>query len=102
MPSVPVEFVDRPDLQWAFVDTSATSIENKTICKLEFCALRWTPSGPSSKTSAKEYPVARLAMSVSTMIELHKKLTHMLQQLEADGVMSRSEPTATARVQMVN
>jgi hypothetical protein len=96
MPSVPVEFVDRPDLQWAFVDTSATSIENKAICKLEFCTLRWTAAGPGLKTSAKEYPVARLAMSVSAMIELHKKLTRMLQQLEAEGVVNRAEPVPKA------
>jgi hypothetical protein len=34
-------------------------------------------------------------MSVNTMIELHKKLTHMLQQLEAEGLVNRGEPTAT-------
>jgi hypothetical protein len=85
-----------------FADTSATSVEDKTICKFEFCTLRWAPPEPGLKTSAKQYPVARLAMSVSTMIELHKKLTRVLQQLEAEGVVGRSEPTATTKAQMVN
>jgi hypothetical protein len=101
MSSVPefgIEFVDRPDLQWAFVDTSSTSVENKAICKLEFCTLRWAPSGPELRASAKQYPVVRLAMSVNTMIELHKKLTRMLQQLEAEGVVNRAEPATKAHV----
>jgi DNA-binding HxlR family transcriptional regulator len=46
-------------------------------------------------TSAKQYPVARLAMSVNAMVELHKKLTRMLQQLEAEGVVHRAEPAST-------
>ena len=94
-PEVSIEFVDRPDLHWAFVDTSATSVENKAVCKLEFCTLRWAPPGPGLKASGKQYPVSRLAMSVNTMIELHKKLTTMLQQLEAEGVVHRAEPAAT-------
>jgi hypothetical protein len=92
VPEFTIEFVDRHDLQWAFVDTSSTSVENRTICKLEFCTLRWAPAGPGLKTSAKQYPVARLAMSVSAMAELHKKLSHILQQLEAEGVVNRTEP----------
>ena len=91
VPEVSIEFVDRPDLHWAFVDTSATSVENKAVCKLEFCTLRWAPPGPGLQTTAKQYPVSRLAMSVNTMIELHKKLTHILQQLEAEGVVNRAE-----------
>jgi len=101
VPEISIEFVDRPDLHWAFVDTSSTSVENKVVCKLEFCTLRWAPSGPGLKTSAKQYPVSRLAMSVNTMIELHKKLTHMLQQLEAEGVVNRAEPVST-KAHMVN
>jgi hypothetical protein len=77
-------------------------IENKTICKLEFCALWWAPPGPGSKTSAKQYPVARLAMSVGTMVELHRKLTHILEQLEAAGVVNRNEHAATAKRETVN
>jgi hypothetical protein len=97
-----IEFVDRPDLQWTFVDTSATSIENKTICKFEFCTLRWVQPGPGLEPSARQYPVARLAMSVSAMVELHKKLTHMLEKLEAEGVVSRSQPTAAAKAHIIN
>ena len=92
-----IEFVDRPDLHWAFVDTSATSVENKAVCKIEFCTLRWAPPGPGLKAAAKQYPVSRLAMSVSAMVELHKKLTNMLQQLEAEGVVHRGEPVAAKR-----
>jgi hypothetical protein len=94
IPEIAIEFVDRPDLHWAFVDTSATSVENKAVCKLEFCTLRWAPPGPGLKSTAKQYPVSRLAMSVSAMVELHKKLTNMLQQLEAEGVVHRAEPVA--------
>jgi hypothetical protein len=101
VPEVSIEFVDRPDLHWAFVDTSSTSVENKAVCKLEFCTLRWAPAGPGLKTSAKQYPVSRLAMSVNTMIELHKKLTHILQQLEAEGVVNRAEPVP-AKAHVVN
>jgi len=101
VPEISIEFVDRPDLHWAFVDTSSTSVENKAVCKLEFCTLRWAPPGPGLKTSAKQYPVSRLAMSVNTMVELHKKLTHILQQLEAEGVVNRAEPVPT-KAHMVN
>lgn len=94
-PEITIEFVDRPDLHWAFVDTSSTSVENRAVCKLEFCTLRWAPPGPGLKASAKQYPVSRIAMSVNTMIELHKKLTHVLQQLEADGVVNRAEVVST-------
>jgi hypothetical protein len=31
-------------------------------------------------------------MSVNTMIDLHKKLTHVLQQLELEGGVNRAEP----------
>jgi hypothetical protein len=89
-----------PDV--SIVDTSATSVENKAICKLEFCTLRWAPPGPGLQASAKQYPVSRLAMSVNTMIELHKKLTHMLQQLEADGVVNRTEPVPKKAAALVN
>ena len=92
VPDISIEFVDRPDLHWAFVDTSSTSVENKAICKLEFCTLRWSPPGPGLQASAKQYPVCRLAMSVNTMIDLHKKLTHVLQQLELEGGVNRAEP----------
>jgi hypothetical protein len=95
VPEFTIEFVDRPDLHWAFVDTSSTSVENKAVCKLEFSTLRWSPPGPGLQASAKQYPVCRLAMSVNAMIELHKKLTHILQQLEAEGVVNRAEPVPT-------
>ena len=100
MAEVSIEFVDRPDLHSAFVDTSATSVENKAVCKLEFCTIRWAPPGPGLQATAKQYPVSRLAMSVNTMIELYKKLTHVLQQLEAEGVVNRAEPVP--KVHMVN
>jgi hypothetical protein len=89
------------DRTWAFVDTSSTSVENKAVCKPEFCTLRWPPTGPGLKTSVKQYPVSRLAMTVNTMVELHKKLTHLLQQLEAQGVINRAEPVSTS-THMVN
>lgn len=102
VPKISIEFVDRPELPWVFVDTSATSVENKAVCKIEFGTIRWAPPPePGAPASGKQYPVARLAMSVTAMVELHRKLTHMLQQLEAEGIVNRNEP-ASAKAYAIN
>lgn len=89
-----LELVDRPDLPWSFVDAiTSVSVENKAVCKVEFSATRWAPSQQETKASGRQYPVCRLAMSLSTMAEVHARLTRILKQLESEGVVHRSEPS---------
>jgi hypothetical protein len=89
---VSIDFVDRPDLTWSFADSvTSVSVEGKAVCKVELCAVRWVQPQPGVNASGKQYPVCRLAMSVNTMIELHKRLTHVLKQLESEGVVNRAE-----------
>jgi hypothetical protein len=90
---VSIEFVDRPDLTWAFADSiTSMSVENKAVCKVELCAVRWVRSQPGTNVvSGKRYPVCRLAMAINTMVDLHKRLTDILQQLESEGIVNRAE-----------
>jgi hypothetical protein len=88
-----IEFIDRPDLTWIFAD-SVTSVilEHRAICRIEFCAVRWGDQPPASApASGRQYPVCRLAMPLRTMIDIHKRLGHILSQLEQEGAFERVE-----------
>lgn len=90
MPVTSVEFVDRPDLTWTFSD-SVTSVvlEGKAICRIEFCTIRWNDLPTAA--SGRQYPVSRIAMPLKTMIDVHKRLSHILSQLEQEVAPDREE-----------
>jgi hypothetical protein len=90
---VRIDFVDRPDLTWSFADSiTSVSVESKAVCKVELCSVRWIRPQPGTNVfSGKQYPVCRLAMALNTMVDLHKRLTDILQQLESEGIVNRAE-----------
>jgi hypothetical protein len=83
MASVSIEFVDRPDLTWTFADSiTSVVLESKAICRIELCAVRWSDLPPGSEpASGKQYPVCRLALPLKVMIDLHRRISHILDQL---------------------
>jgi len=100
MPRTSVEFVDRPDLTWTFADsvTSAT-LESKAVCRIEFCTIRWADLQAGAPASGKQYPVCRIAMPLNAMIALHKRLGHLLSQLEQEEgtTLGRTERSSTLK-----
>jgi hypothetical protein len=91
-----LEFVDRPDLVWTFADSiTSVVLENKAICRVELCAVRWNdlPSG-SAPTSGKQYPICRLVVPLKVMIDLHRRIGNILDQLAPDEL---SEPVVRQR-----
>src|SRR5262249_4196978 len=88
---VSIEFVDRPDLPWAYAD-SITSVwlESKAVCKVELSTVRWSSHEAEVNASGKQYPVCRIAMSLRAMVDLHKRLTRLLSQLEGEEAVNRA------------
>src|SRR5262249_35376962 len=91
-----IEFVDRPDLVWTFADSiTSVILENKTVCRIEFWAVRWSGLPPEpAPASAKQYPVCRVAVPLQVMINLHRRIGNILGQLSPHDLPDRLEPSA--------
>ena len=99
IPDVTIEFVDRPDLLWAYADSiTSVTVEGRAVCKVELSAVRWNPSETAINSSAKQYPVCRIAMPLRAMVELQKRLTHLVTQLEGDEAVKQAQKAAKLHV----
>lgn len=103
MPATTIEFVDRPDLTWTFADSvTSAMLESKAVCKIEFCAVRWSDFQDGAAASGKLYPVCRIAMPLKAMIALHKRLSNLLSQLEQEEATSERRLEETSTLKAIN
>ena len=98
IPGAKIEFVDRPDLLWAYADSiTSVTVENRAVCRVELSTIRWN-SHEAGNASGKQYPVCRIAMPLRAMVELHKRFSHLLAQLEDEETVKQTEQTAKSHV----
>ena len=85
------QFVDRPDLIWAFADSVTSSMFDRGAFKLEFSAIRWDEPNPSAQPSGKQYPVVRVALSAQALLELANRVAQTMALLKQQGAV-KEEP----------
>ena len=98
MPAIRLEIIDRPELTWTFADSVPFAmLESRAICRIEFCTIQWSNLQPTAAASGKQYPVCRIAMPLKAMIELHKRFSNLLSQLEQEGTPERTELSSSLK-----
>ena len=81
-------YVDIPTLPETFVDFVRLLVVKDNVMRIELCITRFDDPHPAQ--TGKLYPVVRLALPISTAMQLRDYLTQHLAELEKEDLLKQT------------
>jgi hypothetical protein len=88
----PQKYVDLPELSEVFADGIRVALFDGYTFRFEFTTTR--PRKEGDNFALDIYPVARLALSPSSAVELRNKLSEVISILEKQGTLRLNVPSS--------
>jgi hypothetical protein len=82
-------YVDRPEVSETFADSCARMTFEGFHVKLEFAVNRLDDPKPPAPPTGKAVTACRLVLPIPGMLDLHAKLTQLVNTLQAQGVLKQ-------------
>jgi hypothetical protein len=79
--------VDRPEISETFVDSLARVSFEGFNAKLEFVVVRMDDPNPPNPPAGRAVTASRIVIPLPGVVEMHAKLTQILDTLKAQGVI---------------
>jgi hypothetical protein len=91
--SMPVRYVERPELPEVFADSlHAVTWDGQTL-RLEFCVTRYPEAVPAGAAAeAKRFPACRLVLTAPGAAALYNRLQQTVAALTQAGVIGKAPP----------
>ena len=86
---VEVRFVDKPEISETFTDSINAMLFDGQTMRIEFCVTRLDAPKPNRSPTACRSPSCRVVLTPSTMLELFKRLSQVVNAMEKDGVIKQ-------------
>ena len=91
-----ITYVNNVDFTETFIDSIGPLLFDNQTMRIEMCITRMDVPIPSKPPTGKRYPACRLVLTPSAMIQLHHKLSNLMDALAEQGVIQKGEPIPTA------